>query len=124
MLNITELSLMTDNELMSYLSKSIKAKRIESNLMQTELAQKSGVPLGTVRAMERTGKISLVNFIKLLRALDSLDIFPSYPSRLLLLICNYMPNKTRQGNESKNDYEQKPTCHRKALGTYGRYATP
>lgn len=98
MLNITELSLMTDKELMSYLSKSIKAKRIESNLMQTELAQKSGVPLGTVRAMERTGKISLVNFIKLLRALDSLDILSelSKSAPIIDLQLYAKQNKARQ----------------------------
>jgi transcriptional regulator with XRE-family HTH domain len=73
-INITEIALMTDTEVMSYLSRSVKEIRIRQNLKQTDLASRSGVPLGTVRAVERSGKISLSNFIKILRVLDKLDI--------------------------------------------------
>jgi len=47
------------------------------NLTQKELAEFSGVPLGTLRHFEQTGKISLINLLKIAERLCVLHVFES-----------------------------------------------
>ncbi len=51
--------------------------RKELNLTQAEIADRSGVSLGSVKRFERLGKISLESFLKLLLILGRLDEFNS-----------------------------------------------
>ncbi len=68
---------MTLNETQNYLKRlsyAIKRRRLELNLTQKKLAEKIGIGLSTFRKFERTGKISLEQFVKLLFVLQfSLD---------------------------------------------------
>ena len=65
----------------------MRQQRIQNRLTQADLAQKSGVPLATLRKFERTGAISLESFLKLGTVLGilenivkSLEPGPSYAS--------------------------------------------
>ena len=49
--------------------------RKQSKLSQADLANRSGVSLGSIKRFERTGEISLHSFLKLLHILDRLDEF-------------------------------------------------
>lgn len=51
------------------LGKRLRRRRLAENLTQAGLADRSGVPLGTLKKFEHTGAISLVSFIRLLVAL-------------------------------------------------------
>ena len=52
-----------------------KAKRKYMKLTQQQLADKSGVSLGSLKRFERTGEISLSSSLKLALVLDSLKDF-------------------------------------------------
>lgn len=51
------------------LGRRLKKRRLEKNLTQEGLARRSGVPLGTLKKFEASGRISLLAFIHLLVAL-------------------------------------------------------
>jgi len=52
-----------------------KRRRLDMNLSQQGLADRSGVSIATLRVFERQGKISLENLLKLALALGELDAF-------------------------------------------------
>lgn len=56
-------------EVAADLGKRLKSKRLSQNLTQAGLAERSGVPLGTLKKFEHTGAISLVSFVRLMVAL-------------------------------------------------------
>lgn len=48
----------------------VKSRRLAQSLTQQGLAGRSGVSFGTLKKFERTGRISLVSFIRLVITLD------------------------------------------------------
>lgn len=48
----------------------VKSRRLAQSLTQEGLAGRSGVSFGTLKKFERTGRIALVSFIRLVIALD------------------------------------------------------
>ena len=50
-----------------------RARRLQMELTQEGLANRSGVPLATLRRFERTGEISLASFLKLQMVLGGLE---------------------------------------------------
>lgn len=65
----------TPYEIMISLAKSAKKKRLNLNLSQNSLSERSGVSLGVLKKFERTGKISLESLLKLALVLESLGEF-------------------------------------------------
>lgn len=55
------------------LRSQLRAMRIKRGLTQQDLADKSGVPLPTLRKFEQKGGISLESFLKLLMVLEKLE---------------------------------------------------
>lgn len=55
------------------LAENARAKRLQMNLSQEGLANRSGVPLRTLRKFEQEGAISLTSFLKLYMVLGGLD---------------------------------------------------
>jgi transcriptional regulator with XRE-family HTH domain len=49
--------------------------RKKAKLSQADLAERSGVSLGSIKRFESTGQIALLSFLKLLLILDRLDEF-------------------------------------------------
>jgi len=57
---------MSSEDIASELAVRLKSHRLTQNLTLEGLARRSGVALGTLKKFERTGRISLVSFIRLL----------------------------------------------------------
>lgn len=66
---------MTPAEIAAHIAHQAKEKRLEQNLSQQSLAERSGVSLAVLKKFERTGKISLESLLKLALALGSLTDF-------------------------------------------------
>ncbi len=62
-------SLISSEEIAAELAVRSKSRRLAQNLTLEGLAQRSGVALGTLKKFERTGRIALVSFIRLVVAL-------------------------------------------------------
>lgn len=66
---------MTPQEVSLFIAKRAKEKRLEEDLSQHTLSERSNVSLGVLKKFERTGKISLESLLKLALALGSLNDF-------------------------------------------------
>ncbi len=55
------------------LAEHLRSRRLGLNLTQAGLAERSGVPLPTLRKFEQQGMISLESFLKLLMVVGGLD---------------------------------------------------
>lgn len=55
------------------IAEQIRAKRLEMNLTQEGLAERSGVALPTLRKFEQKGMISLESFVKLLLVVSGIE---------------------------------------------------
>ena len=67
------LTLMTDSEILQMIASKAKKVRITNDLRQSDLSQKSGVPLSSIRVFERSGTISLMYLVKILRSLSLVE---------------------------------------------------
>ena len=52
---------------------NIRERRLQMDLTQEGLAERSGVPLSTLRKFEQTGMISLESFLKILSIVGGLE---------------------------------------------------
>ncbi len=62
-------SILPSEDIALELSLRVKSCRLAHRLTQEGLANRSGVSFGTLKKFERTGKIALVSFIRLVAAL-------------------------------------------------------
>ncbi len=67
--------LCTVSKAQGQLCEQVKAIRVSQGLTQAGLANRSGVPLPTLRKYEQTGRISLESFLKILMVLGCLEAF-------------------------------------------------
>ncbi|HCE57125.1 MAG TPA: XRE family transcriptional regulator [Prolixibacteraceae bacterium] len=65
------------SEVMTEIAVKVRNLRKESGYSQVELADRSGVSLGSLKRFEQTGQISLESFLKLLHILKRLEEFNS-----------------------------------------------
>ena len=63
------LDITTAEDVCNHISHQLKALRKAKRLTQAEIAERSGVSLGSVKRFERTGQISLVSLSKIAIAL-------------------------------------------------------
>ncbi len=68
-----QISFITPSKAQKIITKNIRERRLQQNLTQEGLAQRSGVPLPTLRRFEQQGLISLESFLKLCMVLGNLD---------------------------------------------------
>lgn len=66
-------SISTPPHAIEALRQNLRTQRLAVGLTQAGLAERSGVPLPTLRKFERCGAISLESFVKLLAILDMLE---------------------------------------------------
>ncbi len=66
-------SLITVSKAQKKLADFTRAKRLQMNLTQSDLAKRSGVPLPTLRKFEQKGSISLESYLKLQMILGNLE---------------------------------------------------
>ena len=61
--------LIPPEDIAAEIANRLRARRLAQNLSLEGLARRSGVALGTLKKFERTGKIALVSFIRLVISL-------------------------------------------------------
>lgn len=69
------LSLTTESDVIRAAAAAVRDRRLELAWRQEDLAEKSGVPMTTLRRFERTGHIGFPGFAKLITALGIADDF-------------------------------------------------
>ena len=67
------LSLISTSKAQLKIAKNIRARRLSMELTQEGLAERSGVPLPTLRKFEQKGAISLESFLKLLMVVGEVE---------------------------------------------------
>ena len=79
--------LATPFDVISDLAARMKRRRIDANLTQKDLAEKSGVSYGSLRLFEEKGKISLEALVKIAFILEAetefKNLFPPRPKRTI-----------------------------------------
>lgn len=98
------LSIKSPHQLLLEVSANAKKKRLELNLTQQSLAERSGVSLGSLKRFELTGEISLHSLLKLALVLGSMQEFESlFTSKIEELTLDQLliRNKKRQRGTGK-----------------------
>lgn len=67
------ISLISPHKAQAKLAENLRKRRLQMNLTQAGLAERSGVPLPTLRKFEQKGAISLESFLKLQMVLGGLE---------------------------------------------------
>jgi len=67
------ISLISTSKAQQKLAENIRNRRLSMELTQEGLAERSGVPLATLRKFEQKGSISLESFLKLLMVIGGLE---------------------------------------------------
>ena len=70
-----DINLQTPQEVRRDIAARAQARRLLLNMSQKELAERSGVSLGSVKRFETTGEISLTSLLSIALALNALDAF-------------------------------------------------
>ena len=76
--------MLSSTEIVLEMAARLKKRRLAQNLTQEGLVRRSGVPLGTLKKFERSGRISLRSFLQLAialkdeRALQNLLLEPEF----------------------------------------------
>ncbi|BAM06992.1 helix-turn-helix domain-containing protein [Leptospirillum ferrooxidans] len=65
--------LLTEKDVLLKIAKDMQTRRIQMGFTQVDLADRSGVPEGTLKRFEQSGHISIKNLVKLAFALKKID---------------------------------------------------
>ena len=68
-------SLIVPHDIMLQCAERVRVLRIEQNMPQTELAERTGVAVGTIKRFERTGEIQFRTLLEIALVLGRLDDF-------------------------------------------------
>lgn len=80
-IRIKMLSLKSPFDMTQEIAKKAQEKRLELNLSQKTLSEKSGVSYGTLKNFEQKGQISLESLLKIALALGEMDTFENLFSK-------------------------------------------
>jgi transcriptional regulator with XRE-family HTH domain len=71
----------------THIRDAARRRRIAMNITQTDLADRSGVPLASLKRFEQTGQVSLTALLRIAASLNALDgfgaLFPQPEPRTL-----------------------------------------
>jgi transcriptional regulator with XRE-family HTH domain len=77
---------MTAPQLSQHIAGKVRTARLRRVWTQSELAERSGMSLSSLRRFERTGQISFLSLVRVAIALDAVDglaeLFPNHPETL------------------------------------------
>jgi transcriptional regulator with XRE-family HTH domain len=104
---------MSDPAIVTELGSLIRRIRLQKNITQQQLADKSGLYRSTISEMENGRASSLLSFIVVLRGLEKLEILNSLSdippiSPLKLARNEKLIRKRASVAKNKNDYRQDP----------------
>jgi len=71
--NILSVNEVTADKLCLQVADKVRLRRLEMNLTQTGMAQRSGVNINTYRRFEKTGEIAFLNLVKIASVLEMTD---------------------------------------------------
>ena len=77
------------------IAENLKARRLEMNITQSELADKSGVSLGSVKRFETIGEVSLKNLLLIAVVLNSTSGFLELFTQKQYSSINELVNKSK-----------------------------
>ena len=100
---IISLNSKSPNAVMLEVAERVRARRLELNLTQAELARKSGLPLPTYRKFERTGAIAFAKLLKVAFALDALDDFDALFSQRKYLSTDDVLNGSKKRKRARHN---------------------
>jgi transcriptional regulator with XRE-family HTH domain len=100
----------TIDEVKTGIASRFKARRLEINLPQRDLASRAGVSLASLKRFERKGLISLSSLLSLAMALSCLDDFERLASESV----------SSQGPQSLDALLESPKARHRATGRQGR----
>lgn len=80
--DISYIESLSDTAIMEEMGAFIKAKRIDRDLTQDELAGRAALSRSTLSLMERGENTSLVNLLKVLRVLDALYVLGGFKATM------------------------------------------
>ncbi len=75
--NLSLLS-MTDSAIIAEIGHNLKSIRLQKNISQQKLSEISGLDRTTISRMERDGNATLINVVRVLRALNKLDVINAF----------------------------------------------
>lgn len=81
----------------------VKARRLELNLTQAELAKKSGLALATYRKFEQSGIIAFAKLLQVAFALDALDDFDTLFSQRRYLSTEDVLNEGKKRERARHN---------------------
>lgn len=92
------ISILSNPQIEQELGKRLKKRRLEMNLSQEEIAERSGLARRTITAIENGEGSTLTTLIAMLRALDALDVLEDFlpdtgPSPMAMLKLQEEPRK-------------------------------
>lgn len=67
--------MVTPQEMQKVIARQLRSLRLELNLSQKTLSEKSGVSYGTLKNFEQTGQISLESLLKIALVIDHINDF-------------------------------------------------
>lgn len=92
--------MITPQEMQILIAKQAQMRRLDLNLSQKTLSEKSGVRYGSLKKFEKTGQISLESLLKLSVVLGAMDdfkpLFISHSSTEKLSLDNLIKTGTRK----------------------------
>jgi transcriptional regulator with XRE-family HTH domain len=106
--DISYISLLSDAAILKKVGEFVKAKRIDQNLTQDEVAELAAISRSTLSLLERGDNIVLGNLLKVLRVLDALYVFEQFKvteqiSPIQLAKEDEKKRKRASRNHNKND---------------------
>jgi len=78
--NIEEWSAMSDKVIVNRICSQLRQIRLDQNITQEQLAERSGLGRATISRLEKGQSVSLITLIQLLRALNRLDLLDAFES--------------------------------------------
>lgn len=96
MSNFSHISLLSDAAILREIGAFVKGRRIDQNLTQDEVAEKSAISRSTLSLLERGDSITLNSLLKVLRILEALYVFETF-----LVTASISPIQIAKDDEKK-----------------------
>lgn len=103
-------SVLSDQQAVARLGKEIKRMRLERNMSQAEVAERTGLDRSTVQRLEGGRAATLLTVVQVLRALDKLDLLDPFheeprptPYMLVEAQAKYLKKQRKRAGRKKPD---------------------
>jgi len=75
---------MSDKAVLRTLGTNLKRMRLNRNITQEEMSKKAGVSRSTISLIEKAGNGSLASFVRILRALEKLEMLNLFSTEMMV----------------------------------------